>query len=404
MSKVRLTEITGGVTAPRGYRASGVRCGIRRERKDLALLFSEVPASAAGVFTTNRVAAAPVLVTRGKVRGGRLQAVVVNAGNANACTGRRGLEDAMAMAELAARELGIDSSLVAVASTGVIGVPLPMARLEEGIPMAVRELSPDGGPRAAEAIMTTDTVAKEAAVELELAGCTVRVGGMAKGSGMIHPNLATMLGFVTTDAPVTPECLDRMLRDAVDRSFNAVTVDGDTSTNDMVLALANGMAGVPTISGPGPEYDALQGALEAVSFSLAQQIVRDGEGATKFVEVVVKGARSREDARRAAKAVANSSLVKTALFGQDANWGRIICAVGYSGAEVEPDSIDLFLGPLQVVQGGAGIPFDEGQARDILGNREIRIEVHLGLGEYEAVVWTCDLSYDYVRINGSYRS
>lgn len=399
-----LKPVPGGVTAPRGILAGGTHCGIRKERKDLAIVYSQVPAQAAGMFTANRVKAAPVLLSRERVRGGVLRAVVINSGNANACTGQRGMADAETMAALAAAALGISNEHVAVASTGVIGVPLPMDCLAGGIPALVGSLSAAGGEEAAEAIMTTDTFPKQVAVRVNLDGRWATIGGMAKGSGMIHPNMATMLGFLTTDAAVPTPLLQDCLRAAVERSFNMITVDGDTSTNDMVLALANGLAGNRPLEPGTAALAAFREALEYACIDLARAIARDGEGATKLLEVTVAGARAVEDARLAARAVAGSALVKAALFGADPNWGRVMAALGYSGAEFDPDEVTLHIGPLKVAEAGCAVPFSERRAAAILAKREVRLTVILGDGPGKATAWGCDLSYDYVKINGQYRT
>ncbi|MEW5952208.1 MAG: bifunctional glutamate N-acetyltransferase/amino-acid acetyltransferase ArgJ [Bacillota bacterium] len=399
-----MQKVDGGITAARGYLAAGVAAGIKNGKRDVAVLYSREPAVAAGVFTTNRVKAAPLLVTMGRLKNNRARAVVVNSGNANACNGSRGLADAAAMAGETARLLGLPEDEVLVSSTGVIGQPLPMAKIIPGIQRAVAELSPGGGADAARAIMTTDLVPKEYAVKVEIGGREVIVGGMCKGSGMIHPNMATMLGFVTTDAAVSPAALTRALRQAVDDSFNMITVDGDTSTNDMVLLLANGAAGNPEIRAMGAEYDLFLAAITEVCARLAMAVAQDGEGATKLLEIRVRNAFSREDARRAARAVAASSLVKAAFFGEDANWGRILCAVGYSGARFQPERVDIFLGPLQVAGDGCSLPFSEERAAEILKEDHIIVNIDLKDGCDSATAWGCDLSCDYVRINGSYRT
>lgn len=399
--------VSGGVTAPAGFLAAGVCADIRGKgdgKKDVALLASRVPCAAAGVYTTNRVKAAPVLLTQERTASGRLQAVVANSGNANACTGERGLKDAAEMARLAAEALGIAPELVGVASTGVIGVPLPMDRVAAGIAAAAAALSPEGGGDAAEAIMTTDTFPKQVAVRLDVGGAAVTIGAMAKGSGMIHPNMATMLGFVTTDAAVDAAALQAALRAATDRSFNMITVDGDTSTNDMVVVLANGLAGNPPITPDSAHYPAFAEALTAVLIHLAKEIARDGEGATKLIEVRVRGARSLEEARKAARAVCGSSLVKAAVFGADANWGRVLAALGYSGAQFDPDRVDLWLGDVQLMRAGEPLAFDEEAAARLLREKEVVFTADLHAGEAEATAWGCDLTYDYVRINGSYRT
>ncbi|RKO67730.1 bifunctional glutamate N-acetyltransferase/amino-acid acetyltransferase ArgJ [Desulfofundulus salinus] len=398
-------EKSGGVTAPQGFLAAGVAAGVKyKGRRDIALIFSEVPARAAGVFTTNLVKGAPVLVTMERIARGRARAVVVNSGNANTCNGEQGIRDARAMAQETARVLNIPEEDVLVASTGVIGQPMPMDRILPGIAAAARELSSGGGAAAAEAIMTTDTEPKETALSVTLSGYTVTIGGMAKGSGMIHPNMATMLCFITTDAAVSAPCLQEMLRHAVDRSFNMISVDGDTSTNDMVLALANGQAGNPEITAENEDYHLLRDALTEVCTRLARAVARDGEGATKLLEVKVINAASERDARLAARAVVASNLVKTAIYGQDANWGRIICAAGYSGAHFDPDRVDIYLGDIMVARDGVALSFDEEAASSVLAGREVRVLVDLKSGEYEATAWGCDLTGEYVNINASYRT
>lgn len=400
-----IDAIEGGVTAPRGFMAAGVHAGIKRQKKDIALVYSERPCTAAATYTTNRVKAAPLWVTEEHVRAGAIRAVVVNSGNANACTGQRGLEDARRMAEICARELGLSSSHeVVVASTGVIGTPLPMDKIEAGIVQASAALSPAGGHDAALGIMTTDTRTKEVAFVCESDGVRFRIGGMAKGSGMIHPNMATMLAFITTDAAVPKEFLQKQLKEAVDVSFNMITVDGDTSTNDMAVVLANGAEEAAQIVPGSPLAELFSRALKRVCIELAKMIAADGEGATKLVEVRVKGAKSYEDARLAVKAIANSSLVKTAVYGEDANWGRILCAAGYSGAEFDPEKTSVYLGDVAVFHRGAGVAFDEEEAKQALSGSEVVITVDLGEGKAQATGWTCDLTYDYVKINASYRT
>ncbi|HHV63127.1 MAG TPA: bifunctional glutamate N-acetyltransferase/amino-acid acetyltransferase ArgJ [Firmicutes bacterium] len=394
-----------GVTAPMGYKAAGVHCGVKKQgKKDLALIYSEVEASAAGVFTRNKVKAAPVLLTLKNIAGGRAQAIVANSGNANACTGEVGMRDALRMAEVAAAELKLAPGMVVVASTGVIGVRLPIGEIEAGIRRAVGLLSRDGSRDAAEAILTTDTRTKEVVVDLKLGSSRVRIGGMAKGSGMIHPNMATMLSFLTTDAAIDPGILQEALRASVEKSFNMVTVDGDTSTNDMVVILANGLAGNPRITGPGRDFMEFQEALDEVTVQLARMIAGDGEGATKFVEVRVLGAPTAADARLAARAIASSNLVKTAVFGEDPNWGRIIAAAGYSGAEFDWEKVDIFIGNVKTAEGGAAVPFNEEEARNELRKHDIVLTIDLKSGDQTATAWTCDLTYDYVKINASYRS
>lgn len=395
-----------GVTFPKGFYASGVSCGIKKKEgvKDLAIVCSEQMCVAAGVFTQNVVKAAPVLVTVRHLQDHRLRAFVVNSGNANACTGPDGYQDAIKMADLTARTLGIDTGDVGVFSTGVIGVPLPMEKIESGIAAAASALSADGGLDACEAIMTTDTTRKVIERSFEIDGKEVRIGGMAKGSGMIAPNMATMLAFITTDAVINAETLDAAFRYCIERSFNVITVDGDTSTNDSAIILANGLSGAPEIEFGTNNYEVFLENLSEVLEYLAKEVVRDGEGATKLVEVRVKGCAEYEDALQIAKAIANSNLVKTALYGCDANWGRILGAAGYSGVQFDPDLVSVYLGHICTAKNGMGIPFDEERAKDVLSQKEVAITVDINQGEAEAVVWTCDLTHDYVTINGSYRS
>ena len=406
MPHVTLTEtepmalVPGNAATPKGFRSSGIHCGVKRERPDLALLVSDVPASAAGVFTTNKVQAAPVRYTRRAVAAGRAQAIVVNSGNANACTGEAGLEDAAEMARLTGGALGLDAALVLVASTGVIGVPLPMEAIRRGIPRAAAALEPDG-TAAAEAIRTTDKFPKTAAVRLEIGGVEVTIGGMAKGAGMIHPNLATTLCFLTTDAALPPAVLRGALQRAVAESFNSITVDGDTSTNDTVLLLANGRAGGAPITN-GEAFSRFTAGLTLVASELAKMVVSDGEGATKLVEIRVDGALSDAEAHQAAMTVANSLLVKTALHGGEPNWGRILAALGRSGVEMAEETTDVFFGNLAIVRGGLGVPGVWDAAAAALEGKEVTIGIRLGVGTGAAHAWTSDLSEEYVRINGSY--
>ncbi len=397
--------VQGGVAAAVGFKASGVAAGVKYVgKKDIAVVFSECDAAAAGVFTANVVKAAPVLLNMERLKSGRARALVVNSGNANACTGGRGMEDARAMAGEAARLLGIAEEGVLVASTGVIGRPMPMERIIPGIGAAVAALSEKGGREAAEAIMTTDTELKQHALCFDPGGGKVTVGGMAKGSGMIHPDLATMLCFITTDAAVSPAYLKDCLLHAVDRSFNMITVDGDTSTNDMVLILANGLAGGPEMRGGDRESLAFRDALTEVCAVLAKAVARDGEGATKFIEVRVVNAASERDARLAARGVASSSLFKAAVFGGDANWGRIMCAAGYSGADFDPRCVDIYLGEVQVAGRGEALDFDEELAARVLARRDVQVLIDFRRGTHGATAWGCDLTYEYVKINGSYRT
>ncbi len=399
----------GGVTSPKGYKAAGIHAGLKKKKKDLALLVSDTPAVAAGVFTRNVVAAAPVLYCKEVLKAPHVRGLVVNSGNANACTGDQGLENARAMGAAAAAAVGAEPEEMLVSSTGVIGYQLPMEKIRAGISQAAEHLSAGHGHDAAKAIMTTDTFSKEIAVRFPLGEATVTVGGMSKGSGMIHPNMATMLCFVTTDCAIGKECLQGMVSDITDRTFNMITVDGDTSTNDMLLVLANGQAENPEITGPADEgYAAFYDALYLVCRHLAIEIARDGEGATKLVTVQVSGAASLADARIAAKSVCSSNLVKTAVFGEDANWGRILAAVGYSGISFDPYGVDIAIssaaGSIQVALKGTGIGFSEEEALKILKEKEITFEIRLSEGSASATAWCCDFSYDYVKINASYRS
>ena len=394
-----------GVTAPIGFQASGVHCGVKKARKDVALVYTETPAVAAAMFTTNAVVAAPVVVDKQQLeRSNTIRAILVNSGNANACTGDRGMEDARAMVCNTAKALRIAESEVLVASTGVIGQYLPMDAINRGIEMAVERLGSDG-TGAAEAIRTTDTFSKEAAARCNVGAVRVTVGGMAKGSGMIAPNMATMLAFVTTDAMITPEALQTATRLAVDRSFHRISVDGDTSTNDMVAVLANGRAGNPIIDTPdGPAYAAFYQALEHVLVELAKMIVMDGEGATKFVEIRVVAAETEAEAAQAARTVANSSLVKTALNGEDANWGRILAALGRSGITFDPAKVEIDFGDVPILRTNYQIDFSEEDAKMVLARRDIVITIRLNTGSASAFFWTCDLSKEYVAINANYRT
>lgn len=400
-----MQEIAGGVTAVDGFSAAGMSAGIKKNgRPDLALLFSESPCTVAGVFTKNRFQAAPILLSRSRLRGKRGQALIVNSGNANAFTGRRGAEDAEAMAALTGEVLGISARSVYVASTGVIGEFLPMDKIKNSIPPLAAQLSHEGGRSAAEAIMTTDTFQKEIGYGGEVGRNEVRIGGMAKGSGMIHPNMATMLAFLTTDVAIDARLLQDGLSRAVRHSFNAITVDGDTSTNDMVLCFASGRSGRP-IRTEGKSYRQFLALLEAACLSLAKLIVKDGEGATKFIEIEVEGAPSDLAADQIGKTIAGSSLVKTAFFGEDANWGRIVAAIGNAGVPVDPERLDLRFGPIALIKGGShqGKEAEE-QVAALLKQRDIQVALHLHSGKGKAVVWTSDLSFDYIKINASYRS
>jgi len=395
----------GGVTAPLGFLAAGVSAGIKKSgKRDVALLIAEETCPAAAVYTLNTMAAPPVQLTRANLSAGTARAVVINAGNANACTGPQGMDDAKAMAAAVADAVGCESGEVAVASTGVIGVPMPMDLVLGGIAEAASRLDSTAGEAAAEAIMTTDTFLKQIAVTVDADGVRYTVGGMAKGSGMIMPNMATMLAVVTTDAPLTSEACDIALRSAVDVTFNRVTVDSDTSTNDMCVLMASGAAGGEPIDPDDARFEVVANAVWAVCGELARMIVRDGEGATKFIEVTVRGAASDVDARDAAMSIANSPLFKTAIFGGDANWGRVAMAVGKSAAEVDPEGLEVVFAGITTCRNGTAVPFDEDAAAAALAADEIEVVADLHLGDGAATVWTCDLSYEYVRINGEYRS
>ena len=394
-----------GATAPVGFSAAGVACGVRYVgRRDLGLLFSdEAGGTAVVALTKNLLRAAPLLVTGEAVESGVVRAVVVNSGVANAATGERGLKSARGMQALVAAELGLEPGEVAVASTGVIGEHLPMNRIEAGIKDAAAALSNDGSGFA-EAILTTDTRTKEAVAAVEVAGKTVTVGGVAKGSGMIHPNMATMLAFVTTDAVVEKESLQSALSMATERTFNRITVDGDTSPNDMVLLMASGAVENELLTQSSPDFPAFKEAVEAVMRELAREIARDGEGATKLVEVVVEGTGDEASAAKLAKAVAGSNLCKAAVYGEDANWGRVLNAMGYSGVPFDPEGVELYFGPVKVFAKGKPVPHDPTEANATLAGDEVSVTARLREGTASATIWGCDLTEEYVRINGSYRS
>jgi glutamate N-acetyltransferase/amino-acid N-acetyltransferase len=401
-----MKKIAGGICAAKGFLASGVKAHIKSrktDKLDVAVLMSTSPATAAGVFTTNKVKAACVTLSMEAVKQ-PLQAIIMNSGNANCCTGEQGMQDAQAMQAAAAEGLKIPMSAVAVASTGVIGERLPMDRMLNGIVEVCATLSPQGGEDAASAIMTTDTFRKEYALEVFIGGKSVILGGMAKGSGMIHPNMATTLGFVSTDVNISNEALQLALKKANDNSFNMISVDGDTSTNDMILVLANGQAQNNRIEVGSDDFQLFLDSLQTVLIALAKMVIKDGEGATKMFEVNVIGAASELEARKAARAVSSSSLVKSAIFGNDANWGRILCALGYSGAEFDPALVDLYIGTVPVMRKGANLPFDEVEATKVLSQNEMVITACLHSGRSDAKAWGCDLTYDYVKINGSYRT
>lgn len=393
------------IVSPKGFTAAGIHCGLKHKKKDLAILISEVPASVAGVFTTNAVQAAPLKVTKEVVNETKkMQAIIVNSGNANACTGKQGLLDAYEMQLLAAQKLGIASNLVGVASTGVIGEIMKMEPVKKGVELLNPDSKLESGIDFSQAILTTDTVMKNTTYATIIDGKEVIVSGTAKGSGMIEPNMATMLGFITTDANIASEELQKALSSVTDCTFNSITVDGDTSTNDTVIVMANGLAGNEPLSPAHPDWENFYTALRLVSEDLAKSIARDGEGATKLIEVEVDGAVSDEEARKIAKTVVGSPLVKTAVFGCDANWGRIIAAVGYSGAVIDPDKITIKIGGATMVENGEPIKFSEEELIEILKQHEVKIYVSLEVGKGHGFAWGCDLTYDYVQINASYRS
>jgi len=404
-----IKQIPGGVCAPKGYTAGGIYCGIRKrnDKNDLAMIFSKVPAHAAAVYTTNLVKGAPLTVTKKHIADGVAQAVICNSGNANTCNSN-GLEIAEQMSALAAEQLGISPDDVIVASTGVIGQKLNITPVANHIAELAASLSQDGEDEAAKAIMTTDLVMKKIAVEFEIDGKTCRLGGIAKGSGMIHPNMATMLVFLTTDAAISAPMLQKALSHDVQKTFNMLSVDGDTSTNDMVSIMANGLAGNKEIAEEGPAFDIFMKALNTVTISLCRTIAGDGEGATKLLECDVTGAADENTASVVAKSVITSSLIKAAMFGADANWGRVLCAIGYSGADLDVNKVDVAFksakGILPVCKNGAGVDFSEEIAKEILLEKEITILVELNSGSANATAWGCDLTYDYVKINGDYRS
>lgn len=403
--------IKGSVTTPKGFSACGVQAKLKHQKKDMAMLVSSTGCVLAGAFTTNKVKAAPVLWDKAVLESGKpVYALVVNSGNANACTGKQGFEDTVQTAEMTASVLdkGFGKENVLVASTGVIGVPLPMDKIKNGVELCAKSLSADGGHDAAEAICTTDTCTKEICVKVSIGDKDVILAGMAKGSGMIHPNMATMLSFITTDASVKKESLQKLLGTTISDSYHMVSVDGDTSTNDTVLVLANGQSGCDELDEKSPYWQAFSEAFLFVHTYIAKEIVRDGEGASKFIEVHVAGAPTKNDAKVLAKSVISSSLVKAAFFGSDANWGRILCAMGYSGADFNPMKVTLSFssakGGIEVVNAGTPIAFDEAKAKEILMEKEIHVEASVGDDVGEATAWGCDLTYDYVRINGDYRS
>jgi len=396
---------TQGVTFAKGFTAAGVKAGIKKSGNlDVAVIYTKTQAVVAGTFTQNKVAAAPVYVSKEVVATGTAHAIVANAGCANACTGQQGLDDAHKMAQIAADELGVNANDVIVGSTGVIGVNLPMDKLEAGIKDAVANLSTDGSDNAGRAIITTDTHSKSVTCEFELSGKTVRMGAIAKGSGMIRPNMATMLCYITTDIAIDQALLQKAVSGCVEKSFNMISVDGDMSTNDMVIVLANGEANNAKITEENADYQIFFDKLMMLCTELAKQIAADGEGASKFLTINVKGAKSFADAKTVGMAIANSPLVKTAFFGEDPNWGRVICAVGYSGADMVPEKTVVKFGGITIFANGTGATYDEKALAHVMKEKDIVIDIELNMGQEDATVWSCDLSYEYVKINGEYHT
>lgn len=396
---------TQGITFAKGFTAAGVKAGIKKSGNlDVAVIYTKTQAVVAGTFTQNKVAAAPVYVSKEVVATGTAHAIVANAGCANACTGQQGLDDAHKMAQIAADELGVNADDVIVGSTGVIGVNLPMDKLEAGIKDAVANLSADGSGNAGRAIITTDTHSKSVTCEFELSGKTVRMGAIAKGSGMIRPNMATMLCYITTDIAIDQTLLQKAVSGCVEKSFNMISVDGDMSTNDMVIVLANGEANNAKITEENADYQIFFDKLMMLCTELAKQIAADGEGASKFLTINVKGAKSFADAKTVGMAIANSPLVKTAFFGEDPNWGRVICAVGYSGADMVPEKTVVKFGGITIFANGTGATYDEKALAHVMKEKDIVIDIELNMGQEDATVWSCDLSYEYVKINGEYHT
>lgn len=407
---MEIKYIDGGVTAPKGFLASGIYCGIKQGsvKKDLALIYSEVPAKASGMFTKNKVKGAPIYICKDHLSNKKAQAIIINSGNANTCTGDDGLSKAKKMTALQAKALNLKADDILVASTGVIGVPLNIDAIKDGIPLLTEKLSKNGNQDAASAIMTTDTFMKELAAEFYIGDTKVTLGTMAKGSGMIEPNMGTMLSFITTDISISPQLLDEALKSTVTITYNRVSVDGDTSTNDSIFILANGQANNPTITEKDENYYTFVNVLKEINTIMAKNIAKDGEGATKLLECQVIGAANEKDAVLFGKSVINSSLVKTAMFGSDANWGRILCALGYANVDFDPEKVDVSFescaGEIEVCKNGSSVAFDEDKAKKVLDQKEIIIKINLSQGESTAYVWGCDLSYEYVKINGDYRS
>lgn len=398
-----MKKIDGTIASPKGFVADGLHCGLKRKKKDIGWLYSEKIASVAGVFTTNQVKAAPVILTKEKLALQKLQAIIINSGNANACTGEKGRMDAKEMCKLTAQALNISAEYVAVASTGIIGKTLPMVQIKAGIELL--EAKPIKEAQAfQEAILTTDTTQKVSVYQDDFDQYQVTVAGCAKGSGMIHPNMATMLGFITTDANISSSLLQELLSELTEVTFNQITIDGDTSTNDMVLVMANGMSGMPEIQKDAPEFAKFKAMFTQVLTDLAKMIAKDGEGATKLIETIVTGAKNVSDARMLAKSVVGSSLVKSAIFGQDPNWGRILCALGYSGVVFDPETIQIYLADTLVFENGQPTIFDANQLSESLKTDEVVIQVVLSDGSASSRAWGCDLTYEYVKINALYHT
>lgn len=408
---VDMKIIDAGITTPKGFKAAGFFGGIRRKKDDMSLIYSEVPANCAAVFTKNTVKAAPILLDIEILKNTNLiQAIVINSGNANACTGKKGLEDAKTMVETVREVLKLDKDRVLVSSTGVIGSPLPIDKITKSIKENYKKLGNtiEDSNNVANAIMTTDTFQKKASVEIEIEGKKVTIAGIAKGSGMIHPNMGTMLAYITTDINISHKLLDELLKESTKDSYNMISVDGDTSTNDSLIVLANKMAGNKEINIKDENYYKFKEAFDYINLSLAKQIIKDGEGAGKFIEVNIKGAKTKKDAREFAKSVISSSLVKTAFFGEDANWGRIVCALGYTEIDFSLEKFSINIenkeNKIDLMKDGIPLVFSEEKALEILKMKEIKVNISLGEGTESATAWGCDLSYDYVKINGSYRS
>lgn len=397
-----MIKIKGGVAAPKDFKVAGLNCGIKKRKKDIALIVSSVPAVACGMFTQNRVKAAPILVTKEHLQKTLAQAIIVNSGNANCCTGKKGLNNAYLMTELTAKGLGISKEDVLVASTGIIGKQLPIDNIKAAIPDLIKDLSKDNGHDVAEAIMTTDKVTKEIAVRIKIKGKDVTIGAVAKGAGMIHPNMATMLCFITTDAYITRRAVKLSLMNSVEKSFNAISVDGDMSTNDAVIVLANGSAGNALLDKRDKDFAVFCKAIDFITEHLAKSLIKDGEGATKFVQINIENAKTLEGAKRIARRMSASILFKTALFGEDPNWGRIAASVGGSGVLFNPDKLDIYLGNVKVVKNGAGSEGDDATLKKLFKNRELDVTVDLNSGNKKYSMWTCDLSSDYVKINSHY--